>query len=123
MSISKSSKLGQLVRLQGRLCFYCKRELHLWHRKRNPLAATVDHKLPKARGGSNNIVNCVAACLQCNGEKGPMTAEEYMSARNTADYRAALQAANARAQEISTTQNWRPWDITEDGFVESPRPA
>jgi 5-methylcytosine-specific restriction endonuclease McrA len=37
---------------------------------------TVDHVLPRSRGGLTSWENCVAACLRCNHRKGSKTPEE-----------------------------------------------
>ncbi len=37
---------------------------------------TVDHVLPRSRGGTTSWENCVAACLRCNHRKGNKTPEE-----------------------------------------------
>lgn len=37
---------------------------------------TVDHVLPRSRGGSTTWTNVVAACLRCNLRKGSRTADE-----------------------------------------------
>ena len=37
---------------------------------------TVDHILPKSRGGNNTCKNLVAACVPCNQKKGAKTAVE-----------------------------------------------
>jgi len=37
---------------------------------------TVDHVLPRSRGGLTSWENCVAACLRCNHKKGNKTPEE-----------------------------------------------
>jgi 5-methylcytosine-specific restriction endonuclease McrA len=37
---------------------------------------TVDHVLPRSRGGLTSWENCVAACLRCNHRKGNKTPEE-----------------------------------------------
>lgn len=37
---------------------------------------TVDHVLPRSRGGLTSWENCVAACLRCNHKKGSKTPEE-----------------------------------------------
>ena len=37
---------------------------------------TVDHLLPRSRGGQTSWENCVAACLRCNHRKGNKTPDE-----------------------------------------------
>ncbi len=37
---------------------------------------TIDHILPRARGGESNWANCCAACFTCNNKKGNKTPEE-----------------------------------------------
>lgn len=44
-------------------CQYCGKELH----QRN---ATVDHILPRAKGGKNCFINTVCSCKHCNSWKG-----------------------------------------------------
>jgi len=39
--------------------------------------ATVDHVIPKARGGTDTFLNLVTACYECNAKKGKLTAEEF----------------------------------------------
>lgn len=48
-------------------CAYC---------GRGDLPLTVDHIIPKARGGADVWENLVAACLKCNNKKGNRTPEE-----------------------------------------------
>jgi 5-methylcytosine-specific restriction endonuclease McrA len=55
---------GVLVR-DGRLCVYC-----------GARADTVDHVLPRCRGGGDTWFNLVAACQPCNGLKGNRTPQE-----------------------------------------------
>lgn len=43
---------------------------------RGDLPLTIDHIIPKARGGSDTWENLVAACLPCNNRKGHRTPEE-----------------------------------------------
>jgi len=45
---------------------------------------TIDHILPRCRGGKSSWDNCVVACFRCNGRKADQTPEEagmYMSSR------------------------------------------
>lgn len=38
--------------------------------------ATIDHLVPKSRGGGTSWENCVTACLECNMKKGNKTPNE-----------------------------------------------
>lgn len=60
-----------LIRAHKFQCFYCG--------ERKPL--TADHRVPLARGGSNEIENIVPACRACNGAKHLMTDEEFIAKR------------------------------------------
>ena len=42
----------------------------------NPSDLTLDHVIPKSRGGSSNWDNLVACCKRCNNRKGNATPEE-----------------------------------------------
>jgi 5-methylcytosine-specific restriction endonuclease McrA len=39
-------------------------------------AITVDHVVPRSRGGTSNWTNCVAACVTCNARKADRTPEQ-----------------------------------------------
>ena len=58
------SRRGVIVR-DGRRCAYC-----------GGSASTVDHVLPRSRGGANTWTNTVAACGGCNQRKGDRTPVE-----------------------------------------------
>jgi len=58
------SRAGVLVR-DGRRCAYC-----------GGAATTIDHVLPRSRGGANSWLNTVAACGGCNQRKGDRTPSE-----------------------------------------------
>lgn len=58
------SRSGVLVR-DGRVCGYC-----------GGTATTIDHVVPRSRGGRNTWVNTVAACDGCNQVKGNRTPGE-----------------------------------------------
>jgi len=60
------SKANILVR-DGCRCAYC-------GSKREKL--TLDHIIPKSRGGSSTFENCVASCRPCNNHKGCRTPRE-----------------------------------------------
>lgn len=58
------SKRGMLVRDERR-CGYCDRR-----------GDTVDHILPRSRGGTNTWSNTITACQDCNGRKADRTPAE-----------------------------------------------
>jgi len=53
-------------------CVYCRCHLPDF------LQTSLDHAMPKSRGGSNRWSNLVLACMTCNSTKSDMTAEEFM---------------------------------------------
>ena len=52
-----------LYRRDNFTCQYCVRKLH-------SSELTIDHIVPKSRGGKSNWTNCVIACNKCNSKKG-----------------------------------------------------
>lgn len=56
-----------ILRRDNYKCAYC---------GRSDLMLTVDHVVPKARGGSDSWENLVTACTRCNNIKGDRTPEE-----------------------------------------------
>lgn len=48
-------------------CFYC-----------NEYGLTIDHLMPKSKGGITSFENCVCACKRCNSQKGSLKVEEYI---------------------------------------------
>jgi HNH endonuclease len=66
---------------QGWRCYWCRCPL-------TRLTATTEHLVPLSRGGALTAPdNIAAACRDCNGAKGDLTAAEY---RGTGAYRARL---------------------------------
>lgn len=54
-----------ILHRDGFCCMYC-----------GAAASTIDHVLPKSRGGENTWLNLVAACVECNGDKADRTPDE-----------------------------------------------
>ncbi|MDQ4503175.1 HNH endonuclease [Sinomonas sp. ASV322] len=54
-----------VLRRDGHQCAYCGKTAH-----------TIDHVLPKSRGGADTWENLVACCLRCNNVKGDHTPAE-----------------------------------------------
>lgn len=56
-------------------CAYCDRQL-------NEGTATIDHVIPKHKGGHNTRNNLVCACSNCNKAKGSLSVFDYMNAEH-----------------------------------------
>ena len=56
-----------ILKRDGYKCAYC---------GRGDLPLTIDHIIPKARGGEDSWENLVAACLPCNNSKGDRSPKE-----------------------------------------------
>jgi len=56
-----------LQRRDNFCCQYCGKKTH---------TLTIDHVIPKSRGGSDTWDNLVTACVKCNNKKGNRTPEE-----------------------------------------------
>lgn len=41
---------------------------------------TIDHELPRSKGGHTTPANCVAACYECNQRKASRDVDEFISA-------------------------------------------
>ncbi|MFO7524189.1 MAG: HNH endonuclease [Ignavibacteriaceae bacterium] len=56
-----------ILRRDGYKCAYC---------GRGDLPLTVDHIIPRARGGDDVWENLISACTKCNNKKGDRTPDE-----------------------------------------------
>ncbi|MFA3781888.1 HNH endonuclease [Melioribacteraceae bacterium 4301-Me] len=56
-----------ILKRDGHRCAYC---------GRGDLPLTIDHIIPKSKGGDESWENLVAACIVCNNKKGDRTPEE-----------------------------------------------
>lgn len=86
------SLLADLIERDGSACVWCGREL--W---RTDL--TVEHLLPRTRGGHTTLENLAVACRACNRARGARSLVAYVRARALAGARpriAVLEAALAR---------------------------
>lgn len=77
-------------------CQYCDVKLP-------PRAITIDHVIPKSKGGPTSWRNCVVCCLECNLRKGPRTPVE-------ADMRLRRQPKVPTAFDFlkANAVNWHP---------------
>jgi hypothetical protein len=90
--------VARLVDRDGNHCWYCGFTFSDGDR-----ACTVDHVLPRSRGGTNVLANLRLACFYCNNRRGRMPAgvfehSESLAARRRQAYRA----------EMLNTGRWLP---------------
>jgi 5-methylcytosine-specific restriction endonuclease McrA len=52
-------------------CFYCLRLL-------TPSMKCIDHVVPRAQSGNNSYRNLVSSCRECNAQKGPCRADDFL---------------------------------------------
>jgi 5-methylcytosine-specific restriction endonuclease McrA len=64
---------------------------------------TIDHILPRLRGGASSWTNCVAACVACNAEKADQTPEQ----------------AGMRLRKTPVRPLWKPLFAAREARVES----
>lgn len=58
-------------------CIYCKRKLKKPSRNSRGRTKTIDHIVPKSKGGNNSDYNKVPCCAKCNINKNSLTLEEW----------------------------------------------
>lgn len=94
------SRRGVLIRDRD-TCQYCGAQPGRAH-------LTLDHVLPRSRGGVTSWENCIAACSACNHRKGGRTPEEAGMALRAAP-RAPKYVAFALIGELSRHTVWQKY--------------
>lgn len=61
----------------GYRCHYCKLKVQDDLPHMHPRRASIDHKKPRSKGGSNRIDNLLTACCNCNSDKANMAYDVY----------------------------------------------
>lgn len=70
---------ARLWEREGRKCWFCTRVTFLTAGPKNLRLATVDHLIPRIRGGADDDTNRVNCCQRCNLLKGVLTEAEFRS--------------------------------------------
>jgi hypothetical protein len=80
--------------LAGMSCVYC-----------GDPAQTLDHIVPRSKGGPDEPSNLVPACRRCNGAKSAMSLEEWATALR-ADI-ARIERKRVQLRSLEKLQDWR----------------
>ncbi|MDJ1180211.1 HNH endonuclease signature motif containing protein [Roseofilum sp. BLCC_M91] len=62
-SKQKHNKIAKLTELFGNECYWCGCIL-------SPQQITLDHQIPRSKGGSNSLENLRICCFSCNNQRG-----------------------------------------------------
>jgi 5-methylcytosine-specific restriction endonuclease McrA len=89
---------GGVLRRDRRLCVYCGKR-----------ADTIDHVVPRSRGGTHSWENCVAACRVCNSRKADRLVEELGWTLRVKPAPPLRTAGGAIAYPPEPHPAWEPW--------------
>lgn len=88
-----------ILRRDSFKCAYC---------GRGDLPLTLDHVIPKARGGDDSWENLVSACIKCNNKKGDRTPHEADMKLHTNPY-APSHIVFIRNTVQKIDEQWKPY--------------
>jgi 5-methylcytosine-specific restriction endonuclease McrA len=71
----RAHRAARRNRSDGRRCFYCDAAFE----PTGPLARTVDHRVPRAVGGTDGLANLVFACQACNQRKANRPEDDFVA--------------------------------------------
>jgi 5-methylcytosine-specific restriction endonuclease McrA len=87
-----------VLRRDGRRCAYCGRR-----------ADTIDHVVPRSRGGGHTWENCVAACRLCNSRKADRLLGELGWTLDRPPRPPSRSAGGVLVLAIEPLPAWEPW--------------
>jgi 5-methylcytosine-specific restriction endonuclease McrA len=80
INLRKQRKRQHIYERDGYTCKLCRAPL-------TPETATLDHVIPRSKGGSGAVNNLVTACRTCNQKKGDKLMRDYGYEWNHWEYR------------------------------------
>lgn len=102
-----NNKRVKVAKRYGWQCWWCNQRLRKEYGWQN--SATIEHLVPRSRGGTGEMWNLAAACHRCNLARGTMDMEEFaMVARHhEPDTRCMEEARNAAIKARRRERNER----------------
>jgi 5-methylcytosine-specific restriction endonuclease McrA len=115
------SKRVRIYIRDGFRCQYC-------GERKNPVELTLDHILPRSRGGNGSAINIVTACLSCNQRKGNRTPAEARMPLLTTQVALSAQLEHVVLCHYAEARpEWRKylsaWGVETDGHAARLRTA
>lgn len=86
----RARRVAARNRASARTCFYC--GVPFRGQGQGPDHRTVDHRIPRSRGGSEGLANLVFACFACNQAKRDRDEDEFVASEWLARRRAEVAA-------------------------------
>ena len=97
-------RIMKLAHRDGWRCAYC--GVETCFTGRDGPRATVDHVVPKSKGGLDNLSNCVVACQACNAAKGDQ--EDWSPPPKVDEPKTEMSADDAaHLSNMQKTWEWR----------------
>jgi CRISPR/Cas system Type II protein with McrA/HNH and RuvC-like nuclease domain len=90
---------SRIYKRDGFECVYCGSSKNL----------TLDHVIPRSRGGTNEWTNLVTSCFKCNSKKGDKTPEEAKMKLKHQPFAPTLVSENAKVHTL--------WNDFKKSFV------
>lgn len=118
MAETKRRKLSKKIRFEvfkrdNFTCQYC-------GRKAPDVVLEVDHVNPVAKGGTNNIMNLITSCVECNRGKGKNVLSENQTLEKE---RKQLEMLQERREQMKMMMQWQnellAFEDEQVNFVES----
>ena len=81
LSFFRKQMLERIIAECGKKCHYCRKPTRVNYLNDDPSLdhATLDHVIPKSKGGTNARENLVLACNNCNNAKSDRSYEDFVA--------------------------------------------
>lgn len=102
--------IQRLIADYGAYCHYCPTpvRLRVAFTEHSPTDATLDHKIPRAKGGTNDYENLLLSCWSCNNAKGDQDYDEFKRDRRSRHVKERERLRAARPKQLARAKN-TPW--------------